>query len=88
MFLRTLCFRCGAAVDGAALFAGVCPKCGGFPLRTFEPKRGEPEFQPLVAPPEFVRALADRILACHEILAHKAEKRQPVLTEVDACPLG
>lgn len=35
-----------------------------------------------------VLALADRIYACHEILAHKAERRAVVLTERDACPLN
>lgn len=34
-----------------------------------------------------ILALADRILAAHEVLANRAEKRTVVLTERDYCPL-
>lgn len=46
-----------------------------------------PDFQPTVAPPAFVLALADRILRAHDVLAHLAERREVVLSEVDYCPL-
>jgi hypothetical protein len=56
-------------------------------VRTFQPKRVEPDFQPTVASPKFVLALADRIFAAHEVLANRAERREVVISEADSCPL-
>ena len=35
-----------------------------------------------------VESMANRILAAHEVLANRAERRAVVLTENDYCPLG
>lgn len=35
----------------------------------------------------FIIALCNRILAAHEVLARRAERREWVLTEADYCPL-
>lgn len=58
------------------------------PTGPFRPKRAEPDFHPQVAPPAFVLALADRILAAHEVIGRQAEKREWAVTEHDSCPLG
>lgn len=54
---------------------------GEWPLSTFQPHRVEPEFQPKVAPPEFVLALANRVADQSELLSRRAER--PVVTEID-----
>jgi hypothetical protein len=40
----------------------------------FQPKRVEPDFQPTVASPEFVLALANRIADQSELLSRRADK--------------
>ena len=47
----------------------------------FVPKRTEPAFQPTVAPPAFVLALAERVFAAHEVLARRAERREVIVSE-------
>jgi hypothetical protein len=53
--------------------------------RRFGAKAPAPEFAREPADPAFVLALADRILAAHDVLARLAEKRaeKVVITEVD-----
>lgn len=90
------CSHCPAFIWAPeSLASGLCAGCRSGPPemvldapRVFVPNRVEADFQPQVASPRFVLALADRILAAHEVLAHRAERRQWVLTETDYCPLG
>lgn len=84
--MRT-CSNCSKPIGSPeSVAAGLCVSCRW--RMTFQPKRVEPEFHPQVAPPAFVLALADRILAAHEVLARRAERRAWDGTEADYCPLG